>query len=78
MFRYLGKLVSLEVINLDRNSMSGALQDAGIAVTLLHFSAVCTYLTVCINDASFQKLEELERTAFKIQSIEWKHPGILI
>ncbi|KAG0523925.1 hypothetical protein BDA96_07G165100 [Sorghum bicolor] len=25
--RYLGKLVSLEVINLDRNSMSGALQD---------------------------------------------------
>jgi hypothetical protein len=31
-FRYLGKLVSLEVINLDRNSMSGALQDTGIAV----------------------------------------------
>jgi hypothetical protein len=60
-------LVSLEVINLDRNSMSGALQDTGIAVLWLHLSAVCTYLTVCINDARFQKLEELETTAFKIQ-----------
>jgi hypothetical protein len=31
-FRYLGKLVSLEVINLDRNNMSGALHDKGTAV----------------------------------------------
>ena len=62
-FEYLGKLDSLEVINLDRSSMSGNLQNTGIAVLNSTFSVssddllfvlnLVTYYTVCILDTSF-------------------------
>ncbi|CAN6236451.1 unnamed protein product [Urochloa humidicola] len=77
----LGKLASLEFIHLECTGLFGPLQNIG--ETLNEFGAfvplvlVFAVFMVYTHD-SFQKSQEIARFVFGLQSIEWKHPGILI